>query len=143
MIGTHDGARRSSRLRGTALRRIAILASVSALFAITWLFGMFGFGRITEDMCFDDLATQPRYGAYSMTVQSWPPSVVCRLRGDAVPDLVVNHYGRGAFYAAWTTVVPLVMVGSVIGLGLAMRRRPPFPSGRTRSIPADRSGTGR
>lgn len=143
MIGTGAGARVASRLKATLLRRTAILVAVSAMFAFTWLFGMFGFGRITEDMCFDDLATHPGYGAYSMTFQSWPPSVVCRLRGGAVPDLVVHHYGRGAFYATWTTIVPAAMIGSVIVLGLAMRRRPPFPSGRARSIPADRSGSGR
>lgn len=134
-----ESSTRPTRPASTMLRRTAILCAVASMFGVVWLFGMFGFGRITEDMCFDDLAPGSGYGGYTMSVQSWPPSIVCRLRGRDLPDRVVQHYGRGAVWAAWTAAAPPIMFGGVILLGIALRRYPPLPTAGPTGSRGDRS----
>lgn len=111
------------------------------MFAFVWLFGMFGFGRISEDMCFDDFTPGSGYGASTMSVQMWPPSIVCRLSGRDLPDRIVHHYGRGAFWAAWTAAAPPIMLGGVIVLGVALRRYPPLPTKSVTGSRGDRIGS--
>jgi hypothetical protein len=118
---------RPDRLAPTKLRRSLILGAVAVTFGFTWLFGMFGLGRATEDLCFDDFPPGSGYGGYTMSVQSWPPSLVCHMKGRDLPDLIVHHYRWGAFSAVWTAAAPPMMLVAAIVLGIALRRYPPLP----------------
>ena len=134
---------RSPRPSSTFLRRSAILGGVAAAFGFVWLFGMFGFGRISEDLClYDMMDADSSYGGSTMRVEAWPPSVVCELRGSDVPDLVVHHRVRGALWGVWTFVAPLVMFGAFVALALVMRTRPPLASEPVSQTPGDQSEYG-
>lgn len=134
-----DPSLQSRRPAHTLLRRTVILGAVAATFGFVWLFGMFGLGRISEDVCLDDFTPWSGYGASTMSVQMWPPSIVCHLRGPDLPDRIVHHYGQGAFWAVWTVAAPPVMFAGLVVLGLAMRRYPPLPTATGSGL--DRSGS--
>ncbi len=123
------------------LRRVGILTAVVVMLVFTWLFGMFGIGRITEDVCLSDFDLRSGYGTSTMSMRPWPPSVVCTMHGRDLPDLIVHHYGRGMFYAVWTGAVPPVMLGGVIVLGLALRRYPPLPTEPVTRLQGDRNAS--
>lgn len=124
------------------LRRLAILSGVAAVFSFVWLFGIFGFGRISEDLCLDDmLAVDSSYGGYTMRVEAWPPSVVCELRGRGVDDLIVHHRVRGALWGGWALLAPPMMLSALVAVALAIRTRPPFPAESVSRMQGDRSAS--
>ena len=78
---------RTRTSRSTVVLAIAVLVGGAAL----GLVGMVGVGRSLEDVCFDDLDSRPRYGAYRSRGSLWPPSLECRLVGSDVYPIVVQH----------------------------------------------------
>ena len=52
---------------------------------------MIGAARYAEDICFDDLDGRAEYGAYRTAADVWPPSYECRLLGNDVEPVLVQH----------------------------------------------------
>ena len=100
-------------LRTTVAVLIAVL--VGGAF---WLVGIVGVGQSLEDVCFDDLESRTRYGAYQSREILWPPSLECRLLGSDVQPIVIQHrLGAVALFGA-VAVFPVVYS---LGATLALR----------------------
>jgi hypothetical protein len=90
-------ARRQRRTRPDMVRTptsrttVAVAIAVVVAGAALWLVGIVGVGRSLEDICFDDLDSRTRYGAYHSEGSLWPPSLECQLVGSNVEPIVVQH----------------------------------------------------
>lgn len=96
-------------------RRLALVATAAAATAVLWIGGSIALAQYTEDLCFDD-ADLRGYGGYTQTVQTWPPSLQCVLRGGSdQPSVTVDHRFLGAAISAWRYVFPF---GAAFGLAV-------------------------
>lgn len=96
--------------------RLTLIVVAVLVTAVVWVLGSIGFAQYTEDLCFED-GDLYGYGAYSQTIQQWPPSVQCELRGGpGQPDLTTDHRLLGAAIIAWWYGFP---VGSAVGWVIA------------------------
>ena len=92
---------------------VAVLVGGTAL----WLVGIVGVGRSLEDVCFDDLESRARYGAYQSRESLWPPSFECRLLGADVEPIVVQHRLEAAARFGAVVVFPVVYcLGATLAL---------------------------
>ena len=88
------------------------LEAVGAVFSVggaaLWLVGIVGVGRSLEDVCFDDLDSRTRYGAYHSEESLWPPSLECQLVGTNVEPIVVQDRLEAVARFGAVVVFPLV-----------------------------------
>ena len=103
--------------RTTVAVAIAVLVGGTAL----WLVGIVAVGQGLEDVCFDDLESRPRYGAYQSRARLWPPSLECRLLGSNVEPIVVQH--RLEAVARFGAIVVFPVVYCLGAATLALTRR--------------------
>ena len=74
---------------------------------------MVALAQYTEDLCFED-ADLLGYGGYAQTLQTWPPSLQCVLRGGSDrASVTVDHRLLGVAMSAWRFIYPPV---AVVGL---------------------------
>ena len=70
---------------------VAVAIAVLVGGIVLWLVGIVAVGQGLEDVCFDDLESRTRYGAYQSRGKLWPPSLECRLLGSDVEPIIVQH----------------------------------------------------
>ena len=90
--------------RTTATVAIVVLLGGAAL----WLVGIVGVGRSLEDVCFDDLDSRTRYGAYHSEGSLWPPSLECQLVSTNLEPIVVQHRLEAVARFGAVVVFPVV-----------------------------------
>ncbi|HWB71230.1 MAG TPA: hypothetical protein VG452_03365 [Egibacteraceae bacterium] len=76
-----------------ALQTTAFLVLMALAGVVLWGTALFAVAQYAEDLCFDDLEERVGYGAYTTETDLWPPSYECRLLGNDVEPVVVQHRG--------------------------------------------------
>ena len=82
-----------------------------------------GVAQYAEDICFDDLDGRAAYGAYRTAEDAWPPSYECRLLGNDVEPVVVQHRGIALARLGAIVVFPIAYaVAAMLGIVFWRRR---------------------
>ena len=85
---------------------------------------MIGVAQYAEDICFDDLDGRADYGGFRTSADIWPPSFECRLLGNDVEPVVVQHHGIALACLGATMVFPVAYaVAATLGIVLWHCRR--------------------
>lgn len=108
----------------TSLVVAALVIALSIGGAVLWGAAVIGVAQYAEDICLDDLYGRADYGGYRTAADAWPPSYECRLLGNDVKPVVVQHRGIALAWLGATMVFPVVYaVAATSGIVLWHRRR--------------------
>ena len=109
------------------LTAAAIVVGVALVGLVVWIVGLAGLGNRAESICFADLEGHPGHGAFRMSSGLWPPSFECRLLGNSVEPIVVQHPLEAV--VAFGVVVVVPVVGAIAALVITLRwLRQPRPA---------------
>ena len=100
-----------------------IVVSAAFVGLVAWVMGLKGLANMGESSCFADLDNHLEYGAYEMSSELWLPSFECRLRGDSVEPIVVQHPIEAFVAFGWVVMVPVVYAIAVLAYTLRWARR--------------------
>jgi hypothetical protein len=78
---------------------------------VLWGAAVIGVAQYAEDICFDDLDGRTGYGAFGTAADVWPPSYECRLLGNDVEPVVVQHRGVALARLGAIVVFPIAYFG--------------------------------
>jgi hypothetical protein len=92
----------------TSLVVAALVIALALGGAVLWGAAVIGVAQYAEDICFDDLDGRADYGGYRTAADVWPPSFECRLLGNDVEPVVVQHRGIALAWLGATMVFPVV-----------------------------------
>ena len=98
----------------TSLGVVALVIALAMAGVVLWGAAVIGVAQYAEDICFDDLDGRAEYGAYRSAEDAWPPSCWCRLLGNDVEPIVVQH--RGFALARLGTIVVFPVAYAVAAL---------------------------
>ncbi len=84
-----------------------------------WILGLVGLANRAESICFDDVNNHVGYGAFEMSRELWSPSFECRLLGNSVKPIVVQHPLEAIVTIGWVVAVPVLF--AVVGLAATVR----------------------
>lgn len=104
------------------LTAAAIVVSAALVGLAAWVVGLKGLGNRAESICFADLDHRLGYGAYEVSRKLWAPSFQCRLLGNAVEPVDVQHPLEAIVAFGWVVVVPVVYATAALALTLRWAR---------------------
>lgn len=105
------------------LTAVAIVVSAALVGLVAWIVGLKGLANRAESMCFADLDDYPGYGAYRMSSELWLPSFECRLTGNSMEPIFVQHPLEAFVAFGWVLVVPVVYAIAILALTLKWTRQ--------------------
>ncbi len=101
----------------------ALVIALALAGFVLWGAAVIGVGQYAEDICFDDLVGRAEYGAFRTDADGWPPSYQCRLLGNDVEPIVVQHRGVALARLGAIQLFPVAYaVAATLGI-LFWRRR--------------------
>ena len=101
----------------------ALVIALAMAGVVLWGAAVIGVGQYAEDICFDDFDGRPGYGAYRTAEDAWPPSYECRLLGNDVEPVVVQHRGVALARRGAIVVFPVAYaVAAMLGIVFWRRR---------------------
>ena len=104
---------------------VGLVVALAMAGVVLWGTAVIGVAQYAEDICFDDFDGLPEYGAYMTTYDAWPPSYECRLLGNDVEPIVVQHRGVALARLGSIVVFPVTYaVVALLGIVFWRRRRP-------------------
>jgi hypothetical protein len=101
------------------LTAAAIVVGVALVSLVVWTIGLAGLANRAESLCFADLDNHPAHGAFQMSNELWPPSFECRLLGNSVEPIVVEHPLEAIVAFGGVVVVPVL--GAIATLVFTLR----------------------
>ena len=106
------------------LTAAAIVVGAALVGLVVWITGLAGLANRAESLCFADLDNRPGHGAYQISSELWPPSFECRLLGNSVEPIVVEHPLEAIVAFGWIVVVPVLCAIATLVLTLRWLRQP-------------------
>jgi len=95
----------------------ALVIALAIVGAVLWGAAVIGVAQYAEDICFDDLDGRVDYGGFRSSADIWPPSYECRLLGNQVEPVVVQHRGIALARLGAIIVFPVAYaVAATLGL---------------------------
>ena len=88
----------------------AIVSGAAIVGLAVWIVGLKGLANRAESICSTHLDNRLGYGAYRMSSELWLPSFECRLLGNAVEPVVVQHRLEAIGVFGWLVVIPILYV---------------------------------
>ena len=108
----------------TSLVVAALVTALAIGGAVLWGAAVIGVAQYADDICFDDLDGRAEYGAFRIAADVWPPSFECRLLGNDVEPVVVQHRGIALARLGATMVFPVAYaVAATLGIVFWHSRR--------------------
>ncbi len=108
----------------TTLVAAALVIALAIGGVALWGAARIGVAQYAEDICFDDLDGRAEYGGYRTAADLWPPSFECKLLGNDVEPIVVQHRGIALARLGAITVFPIAYaVAASLGIVFWHRRR--------------------
>jgi hypothetical protein len=90
---------------------------------VIWILGLVGLANRAESICFADVDNQLGYGAYEISRELWLPSFECRLLGDSVEPIVVEHPLEAIVTIGWVVGVPVLFAAATLAVSVCWARR--------------------
>jgi hypothetical protein len=101
----------------------ALVIALAVAGVVLWGAAVIGVGQYAEDICLDDLDGRAEYGASRSATNLWPPSYECRLLGNNVEPVVVQHRGVALARLGAIVVFPVAyVVATMLGIVFGRRR---------------------
>ncbi|HUG63742.1 MAG TPA: hypothetical protein VMK83_00850 [Gaiellaceae bacterium] len=101
----------------------ALVVALAMAGVVLWGAAVIGVAQYAEDTCFDDLGGRTEYGAFRTAADVWPPSYECRLLGNDVEPVVVQHRGVALARFGAIVVFPVAYaVAATLGIVFWHRR---------------------
>jgi len=100
------------------LTAAAIVVGAALVGLVVWIAGLKGLANRAESLCFADLDNHLGYGAYRMSSELWLPSFECRLLGNSMEPIVVQHPLHAFVAFGWVVVVPVSYAIAILALTL-------------------------
>ena len=102
----------------------ALVIALAMAGVVLWGAAVIGVAQWAEDICFDDLDGRVEYGAYRTAEDGWPPSYECKLLGNDVEPVVVQHRRVALARVGAIVVFPVAYaVAATLGIVFWHRRR--------------------
>ncbi len=101
----------------------AIVAGAALFGFVGWIVGLKGLANRAESMCYADTDNHPGHGAFRMRSELWVPSFECRLSGNSVDQIVVQHRVEAIAAFGWVVVVPVVYAIVVLAVTFRWARQ--------------------
>ena len=100
-------------VRWSKAAAIVVTASLVGLAAwvvglAAWVVGLAGLANRAESICLADTDNRLGYGAYEISRKLWWPSFECRLLGNSVDPIDVQHPLEAIVTFGWVVVVPVL-----------------------------------
>ena len=105
------------------LTAAAIVISAALVGLVVWVVGLKGFANRAESICLADTDNRLGYGAYEISRKLWSPSFECRLLGNAVDPIDVQHPLEAIVTFGWVVVVPVLYAIATLALTLRWARQ--------------------
>lgn len=96
----------------------AIVVGAALVGLAAWVVGLAGLSNRAESICFADLDNRVGYGAFQISRKLWSLSFECRLLGNSVDPIVVEHPLEAVVTLGWVVVVPVLYAIGVLLLAL-------------------------
>ena len=108
----------------TPLVVAGLVIALATAGVVLWGAAVIGVAQYAEDICFDDLDGRAEYGAFRTAADVWPPSHECRLLGNDVEPVVVQHRAVAIARLGAIVVFPgAYAVAATLGIVLWYRPR--------------------
>ena len=101
----------------------AIVVTASLVGLAAWVVGLAGLANRAESICLADTDNRLGYGAYEISRKLWWPSFECRLLGNAVDPIDVQHPLEAIVTFGWVVVVPVLYAIATLVLTLRWARQ--------------------
>lgn len=105
------------------LTAAAIVVSAALVGTIVWVAGLAGLANRAESICFADLDNRLGYGAYRISRKLWSLSFECRLLGNSVDPIDVQHPLEAIVTFGWVVVVPVLYAIATLVFALRWARQ--------------------
>lgn len=105
------------------LTAAAIVVTATVIGVATWVAGIKGFANRAESICLADTDNRVGYGAYEISRKLWWPSFECRLLGNAVDPVDVQHPLEAIVAFGWVVMVPVLYAIATLALTLRWARQ--------------------
>ena len=105
------------------LTAAAVVASAALVGLAAWVVGLTGLGNRAESICLADTDNRLGYGAYQISRKLWSPSFECRLLGNSVEPIVVQHPLEAMVAFGWIVMVPILCAIAVVAFTLRWLRQ--------------------
>lgn len=101
----------------------AIVVSAAFVGLAVWVLGLKGLSNRAESICFADLDDRLGYGAYEISRKLWSPTFECRLLGNSVDPIDVQHPLEAIVTFGWIVVLPVFYAIATLTLTLLWARQ--------------------
>ena len=102
----------------------ALVIALAMAGVVLWGAAVIGVAQYAEDICFDDLDGRAEYGAFRTAADVSPPSYECRLLGNDVEPVVLEHRGVALVRLGAIVVFPVAYaVAATLGIVFWHHRR--------------------
>jgi hypothetical protein len=105
------------------LTAAAIVVSAALVGLVAWVVGLKGLANRAESMCYADLDSHLGYRAYQMSSELWLPSFECRLLGNSMEPIIVQHPLEAFAAFGWVVVVPVLYAIAIVAFTLRWARQ--------------------
>jgi hypothetical protein len=105
------------------LSAAAIVVSAALVGLAVWVVGLAGLANRAESICFADLDNRLGYGAFEISRKVWSLSFECRLLGNSVDPVDVQHPLEAIMGSGWVVVLPVVYAIATLALTLRWARQ--------------------
>jgi len=86
----------------------AIVSGAALVGCFVWILGLVGLSNRAESICLADVDARVGYEAFEISRQLWLPSFECRLLGDSVEPVLVQHPIEAVVTIGWVVAVPVL-----------------------------------
>ena len=105
------------------LSAAAIVASAALVGLAVWVVGLVGLANRAESICFADLDNRLGYGAFEISRNVWSLSFECRLLGNSLDPVDVQHPFEAIVGFGWIVVLPVAYAIATLALTLRWARQ--------------------
>ena len=105
------------------LTAAAIVVGSALVGLAVWVVGLTGLSNRAESICYADVDNRLGYGAYRISRKLWTPSFECRLLGNSVVPIDVQHPLEAMVAFGWIVVLPVVYAIATLALTLRWARQ--------------------
>ncbi len=105
------------------LTAAAIVVSSALVGLAVWVVGLKGLSNRAESICLADTDNRLGYGAYQISRKLWTPAFECRVLGNAVVPIDVQHPLEAIVAFGWIVVLPVLYAIATLALTLRWARQ--------------------
>ncbi len=105
----------------------AMVVGAALVGLLVWIAGLAGLANRAESICFADVDNHVGYEAFQISRKHWSPSFECRLLGNSVEPIIIEHPLEAIATFGWIVLVPVLYAIATVALTLGWMRQARAP----------------